>query len=146
MAEVGTYLNFRSDTEAAFLFYKSVFGGEFEGPGMMRFGDAPSPEGQPPIPDDVKQLVMNVGLRIMGGHLLMGSDTPEMFGHPYVQGTHSYVNLMPDTRDEADRLFAALSEGGAVESPMADMFWGDYWGSCKDRFGMQWMVNCSAKA
>ncbi len=144
MAAVGTYLNFRRETEAAFLFYKEVFGGEFEGAGIMRMGDAPAPDDAPPMSDEDKQLVMNVGLRITGGHLLMGTDAPDSFGFNLNIGNNSYLNVMPDTREEADRLFAALSDGGRVESAMADMFWGDYWGSCVDRFGVQWMMNVLA--
>jgi PhnB protein len=139
MAEVATYLNFRSETEDAFRFYQSVFGGEFEGAGILRFGDNPD---SPDMPDEVKHLVMNVGLRITGGHLLMGSDSPEALGMSFQPGNDSYICVIPDSRDEADRLFAALSSGGTVESPMVDMFWG-YWGSCIDRFGTQWMFNVS---
>lgn len=80
MAEVGTYLTFRRDTEAAFLFYREVFGVEFEGAGVMRMGDNPPPKGAPGMSEEDKQLVMNVGIRITGGHLLMGTDAPESFG------------------------------------------------------------------
>lgn len=141
MASVGTYLNFKRETEAAFLFYKDVFGGEFEGQGIMRMGDNPAPEGAPAMSDEDKQLVMNVGLRIMGDHLLMGTDAPDSFGFSLNMGNNFYVNLMPDSREEADSLFAALSAGGTVESPLEDAFWGDYFGTCTDKFGVQWMVN-----
>lgn len=144
MAEVGTYLNFKRETEAAFLFYREVFGGEFEGQGILRMGGAPAPEGAPEMSEEDKQLVMNVGLRVTGGHLLMGTDAPDSFGFSLTMGNHVYINVMPDSREEGDRLFAALSEGGVVESPMADMFWGDYWGSFADKFGVQWMINCVA--
>lgn len=145
MAEVGTYLNFKRETEAAFLFYRDVFQVEFEGAGIMRMGDNPTPPDAPPMADEDKNLVMNVGLRITGGHLLMGTDSPDSFGFNLTMGNNFYINVMPDTRDESDRLFAALSDGGKVESPMADMFWGDYWGSLTDKFGVQWMINCSQK-
>jgi PhnB protein len=146
MAEVGTYLNFRRETEAAFLFYKEVFNVEFEGIGIIRMGDNPPPEGAPPMSEEDKGLVMNVGLRITGGHLLMGTDSPDSFGFSLNIGNNFSINVMPDTRAEADRLFDALSTGGEVQSPMAVMFWGDYWGSCTDRFGVQWMLNCSASS
>jgi PhnB protein len=144
MAAVGTYLNFKRETEAAFLFYKEVFQVEFEGAGLLRMGDAPQPEGAPPMSDEDQQLVMNVGIRITGGHLLMGSDSPDSFGFSLNVGNNVYINVMPDSREEGDRLFAALSDGGAIESPMADMFWGDYWGSLTDRFGVKWMINVIA--
>lgn len=144
MASVSTYLNFAGQTEEAFAFYKSVFGTEYDN-GIMRFGDAPPMEGQPEMPEDEKNLVMNVGMRITGGHVLMGSDVPPSMSSGFVMGTNTYICLMPDSRAEADRLFAALSEGGKVEMAMADMFWGDYYGAFTDRFGVQWMVSTSAK-
>jgi PhnB protein len=144
MASTGTYLNFAGTTEEAFTFYKSVFGTEFAGNGIMRMGDVPAQEGQPELSEAEKQQVMNVGLPILGGHLLMGTDVPEAMG-PLNQGNNVYICLMPDTRAESDRLFNALSEGGTVEMAMAEQFWGDYFGSFVDRFGVQWMINCSSK-
>ena len=144
MASVSTYLNFNGQTEEAFTFYKSVFGSEFAGNGIMRMGDAPPAEDGPPISEAEKNLVMHVSLPIIAGHVLMGSDVPEQWGKTTI-GTNFYISLNPDTREEADRLFAALSEGGKVESEMAEQFWGDYWGAFADRFGVQWMVNVSAQ-
>ncbi len=145
MASVSTYLNFQRNTEEAFLFYKSVFGGEFEG-GISRMGDVPSMEGQPPMSEADKNLVMHVCLPILGGHRLMGTDTPESLGLPPVKfGNNIFINLQPDTWAESDRLFAGLSEGGKVEMAMQEMFWGDYFGSLTDKFGVQWMIACSAK-
>jgi PhnB protein len=144
MASVSTYLNFNRTTEQAFEFYRSIFGGEFEG-GIHRMGDAPAMPGQPPMADADQQLVMHVSLPILGGHVLMGTDAPESMGFKLNQGNNVYVSLHPDTRAEADRLFNALAAGGKVEMPLQDMFWGDYFGSLVDRFGTCWMVNCSAK-
>ncbi len=138
MATVSTYLNFEHETEEAFNFYKSVFGGEFMGE-VMRWGDMPS--NAQPIPDDVKNLVMHMALPILGGHLLMGSDAPEGFGFRVNAGNNVYVMLSPDTKDETTRLFKELSEGGNVEMDLQDTFWGAYYGSCKDKFGVQWMFN-----
>lgn len=140
MASVSTYLNFSRNTEEAFAFYKSVFGTEFVG-GIARYGDMPPADGQPPMTDDDKRLIMNVQLPILGGHLLMGTDAPESMGMTLNQGNNVYVSLHPDSRAEADALFAALSEGGSVQMPMADQSWGDYFGDLVDRFGVQWMVN-----
>ena len=144
MAQTSTYLNFARNTEEAFTFYKSVFGTEFVG-GITRFADVPAQEGQPPMSDDDKRLVMNVQLPILGDHLLMGTDAPESMGFRLQQGNNVYICLEPDTRAEADALFAALSEGGKVEMPLQDMFWGDYFGSLVDKFGVQWMINCTSK-
>jgi PhnB protein len=144
VARTSTYLNFARSTEEAFNFYKSVFGTEFVG-GIARFGDIPAQEGQPPISNDDKQLVMNVQLPILGGHLLMGTDAPESMGFQLNQGNNVYICLDPNTRAEADRLFAALSDGGEVEMGMEEMFWGDYFGSLVDKFGVRWMINCTSK-
>jgi PhnB protein len=145
MASVSTYLNFPRETEAAFNFYKSVFGGEFTG-GIMRFGDIPPQEDMPAPSDEDKNLVMHVSLPILGGHLLMGTDAPESMGMSLTAGNNVYISLHPDSRAEADRLFAALSEGGTVEMEMADQFWGDYFGSLVDKFGIHWMINSESKA
>jgi PhnB protein len=144
MARTSTYLNFARSTEEAFNFYKSVFGTEFVG-GIARFGDVPVQEGQPAMSEDDKQLVMNVQLPILGGHLLMGTDAPESMGFQLNQGNNVYICLDPDTRAEADALFAALSAEGKVEMALQEAFWGDYFGSLVDRFGVKWMINCTAR-
>jgi PhnB protein len=144
MASVGIYLNFSGQTEEAFNFYKSVFGTDFAN-GISRFGDMPPMEGAPEIPEDEKGLVLNVTLPILGGHLLMGSDVPPSMSNGFVMGRNTYIVLAPDSRAEADRLFAALSDGGEVEMGMSEQFWGDYWGSFMDKYGVQWMISTSSK-
>ncbi|MCA9551252.1 MAG: VOC family protein [Myxococcales bacterium] len=140
MAKVSTYLNFNGDTEAAFNFYKAVFGTDFAGP-INRMGDIPPAPGMPQLSEAEQKLVMHVALPILGGHMLMGTDILESMGHTMTVGTNVNINLEPDSREEADRLFAALSAGGEVQMPMADMFWGAYYGSFTDKFGIRWMVN-----
>lgn len=140
MAAVSTYLNFTRNTEEAFNFYRSVFGGEFQGE-IFRFKDIPPTENTPPLPEEDKNLVMHVALPILNGHFLMGTDAPESMGFKVTFGNNVYISLHPDSREETDRLFAALSEGGVVEQELQDMFWGDYYGSCTDRFGVHWMLN-----
>lgn len=144
MATVSTYLNFVRNTEEAFNFYRSVFGGEFTG-GIQRFSDIPPVKGMPELSAAEKNLVMHVVLPILGDHRLMGTDAPESMGFRVNQGNNVYINLEPDTRKETKRLFEALSSGGKVEQELQDMFWGDYYGSCRDKFGVQWMFNCSEK-
>lgn len=144
MAKVSTYLNFPRNTEEAFMFYKSVFGTEFIGD-IQRMGSVPPQEGQPPMKEEDKNLVMHVALPILGGHVLMGTDAPESMGFKVKFGNNIYINLEPDTHKEVDRLFKALSAGGKVEMEPQEMFWGDYFGSCTDKFGVQWMFNCSSK-
>lgn len=146
MTRIYTYLNFAGQAEDAFTFYKSVFGTEFDG-SISRFGDAPPAEGMPELSDADKQLVLNVQLPIGGGYQLMGSDVPSaMGGQSLNKGNNFYIGIQTDTREEADTLFAALAEGGKVEMALADMFWGDYFGSFADKFGIQWMINCTGKS
>lgn len=145
MARVSTYLNFPRSTETAFMFYKSVFKTEFTGP-ISRFKDIPAQPGQPALPEADGNLVMHVELPILAGHALMGTDAPETMGFTVTQGNNVYINLEPDTRTETDRLFKALAAGGKIETELAEMFWGGYFGSLTDKFGIRWMFNCTAKA
>lgn len=145
MARVSTYLNFERNTEKAFNFYKSIFGGEFSADGISRFGDVPPTEGAPELSDEDKKLVMHVELPILGGHSLMGSDMPENMGYNLKKGNDVYIMIEPDSRTETEKLFNALKEGGIVEMELQDTFWGAYYGSCSDKFGVNWMFNCYAK-
>ncbi|MGV1035976.1 MAG: VOC family protein [Candidatus Nanopelagicales bacterium] len=140
MARVSTYLNFPRTTEEAFLFYRDAFGTEFVDE-VNRMGDVPAAEGQPPLAEEDKNLVMHVELPILGGHVLMGTDAPESMGMSLTFGNNININLEPDTRTEVDDLFAKLSAGGSVEVPPSEMFWGGYFASCTDRFGVKWMFN-----
>ncbi len=144
MAKVSTYLNFPTQTEEAFNFYKSIFGGEFVG-GIHRFSEVPSQPGQPAMSEDDKNLVMHIALPILGGHMLMGTDAPESMGFKVQPGNNVYINLEPDTRPETKKLFDGLSAGGKIEMELQEMFWGAYYGSCTDKFGIQWMFNCESK-
>ena len=144
MARVSTYLNFLGTTEQAFLFYKSVFGTDFVTP-IGRMGDVPPAPDMPALSEDEKRMVMHVALPILGGHVLMGTDVPSWMREGFVFGTNVSINLEPDTRADTDRLFAALSAGGKVDTPLQEMFWGGYFGSLTDQFGVSWMFNCEAK-
>ena len=144
MARTSTYLNFARSTEEAFNFYRTVFGSDFEGP-IHRFSEIPAAPDQPAMPAEDRELVMHVALPILGGHMLMGTDAPPSMGFTVTPGNNVYINLEPDTRAEADRLFEALAQNGKIESPMQEMFWGDYFGSLTDQFGVMWMVNTVSK-
>jgi PhnB protein len=145
MARVCTYLNFPRNTEEVFTYYKSIFGGEFGGPGIARLGDTPVQDGMPPIAEEDRNLVMHIELPILGGHILMGTDAPESMGFHVSIGNNIYINLEPDTRSETKRLFEYLSAGGDITMELQDMFWGSYFGTCTDKFGVQWMFNCNEK-
>lgn len=145
MARTSIYLNFMGDTEAAFNFYRQVFGTEFVGP-LMRMRDVPSHEGQPPLPAAEQEKVMHVELPILGGLVLMGTDMLESMGHKLVPGNNMSINLEPDSRAETERLYHALAAGGDPGMAPQKMFWGGVFGSCVDKFGVQWMFNCADDA
>lgn len=144
-ARVCTYLNFPGNTEEAFLFYRSVFKSEFSGKGLQRFEDIPAEGGHPPVADAIKKMVLHVELPILGGHILMATDAPKEMGMTLTQGNNMHICLEPETKAETKELFDALSEGGNIVMPLADMFFGAYFGECTDRFGINWMFNCIEK-
>jgi PhnB protein len=138
MPAINPYLNFNGNTEDAFNFYKSVFGGEFTMVG--RFKDMPE---EYRGPESEWNKIMHISLPIKGGSVLMGSDSPEHMGK-VVFGNSVHLSLNPDTMEEADKLFNGLSAGGNVIMPMADAFWGAYFGMFIDKFGISWMINVEA--
>ena len=135
MPAMNPYLNFNGNTEEAFNFYKSVFGGEFTMVG--RFKDMPE---EYRGPESEWNKIMHISLPIKGGNVLMGSDSPEHMGKVIV-GNNVHISLHPETKQEADKLFSGLSAGGNVIMPMADAFWGAYFGMFVDKFGISWMIN-----
>jgi PhnB protein len=135
MAKLNPYLNFDGTAEEAFTFYQSVFGGEFVGAYKME--KAPGTEN---LSDEEKNRMMHISLRI-GGDLLMASDIVPSFGQTLTVGNNNYISVFPESKEEADRIFNGLSQGGTVEMPMEDQFWGDYFGSFQDKFGVYWMIN-----
>jgi PhnB protein len=139
MASVSIYLNFQGNAEEAFNHYKKVFKSEFSAP-PMRFKDIPSRPDAPPIPEGDKNKITHVALPILGGIQIMATDMLESMGHKLIEGNNFTISLNPDTKEEADRLYKELSEGGSEGVAPHDEFWG-YWGTCKDRFGIRWMFN-----
>lgn len=135
MKIVNPYLNFNGNTEEAFNFYKSVFGGEFTM--LMRYKDVPDQN----IPEDVKNQIMHVALPLGKNNILMGTDAAESMGFTITAGNNIHISIHTESREEADQLFNGLSAGGNIQMPMADMFWGDYYGSFSDKFGIHWMVS-----
>jgi PhnB protein len=144
MGRVSTYLNFQGKTEEAFNFYRRTFGTEFQGQ-LMRFGEMAPPPGAPPMAEADRKKILHIELPILAGHVLMGTDMLESMGQTLKVGNNTTINLECDTRAEADKLYAALSDGSTEGSGMAPMFWGAYWGSCLDRFGIRWMFNAPLK-
>ncbi|MGI8735234.1 MAG: VOC family protein [Pyrinomonadaceae bacterium] len=136
MAAINPYLNFNGNTEEAFNFYKSVFGGEFLA--VMRFKDN-AECGQ--MSESDKERIMHIALPIGNGNALMATDSLESMGQKLTVGNNFYICISPESKEEAERLFNGLSSGGKIEMPLQDMFWGAYYGSFTDKFGVQWMVN-----
>jgi PhnB protein len=137
MPIINPYLNFNGTTEAAFTKYKSILGGELF---LQKMSNAPGTEN---LSEQEKSLIMHASLSV-GNNILMASDCVESMGHVLIKGNNNYISLGVDSREEADRVFAALSEGGTVEMPMGDMFWGDYFGSLEDQYGVRWMISYTA--
>lgn len=140
-ARVSTYLNFPGNTEEAMLFYKSVFRTEFVGKGLQRFGEIPEGDGNPPIPDAIKDMILHVELPITGGHILMATDAPKEMGFTLNRGNNMHICIEPESREEAKRIFDELSSGGTVTMPLEDMFFGAYFGEFSDKYGINWMIN-----
>ena len=139
MAYVSTYINTLGKTEEAFKFYRSVFGGEFKS--ITRFRDMEMMPGGPSLSEAELNGIMHIELEILGGHFLEGTDALASMGHQLNPGNNFSINLHPDSKADADRLYKELSVGSAHAPGMADMPWGAYWGSFEDRFGIRWMIN-----
>ncbi len=135
MAIINAYLNFNGNTEEAFNFYKSVFGGEFSA--LQRFKD--TPEADKLSPGD-REKIMHIALPI-GNNVLMATDAMESMGQKLKAGNNFSLSIEAQSKEEADKLFSGLSAGGTVTMPLQDAFWGAYFGMLEDRFGIQWMVN-----
>lgn len=142
MTKLNPYLNFAGQTEEAFNFYKSVFGGEFVM--LQRFEEVPDSPDRPKMTKEEMKKIMHISLMI-GDQVLMGTDALESQGHALKVGNNISLSLSPDSKEEADRLFKALGNGGSVDMPMMDMFWGAYYGMVTDGFGIKWMINYDNK-
>lgn len=133
--KLNPYLNFDGNAEEAFRFYQSVFGGELF---VQKMGTAPGTEN---LSEEEKNLAMHVSIPIGDGQFLMASDCVKSQGQILRNGNNNYISVSPDSREEAERIFNGLSDGGKIEMPLEDMFWGDYFGSFQDKFGTYWMIN-----
>ncbi|MDJ1481653.1 VOC family protein [Cytophagaceae bacterium YF14B1] len=145
MATINPYLNFNGNTEEAFLFYKSVFGGEFVS--LQRYKEVPEmeTEAKTNLTEDDREKIMHVSLPIGPNAILMGTDVLEAYGQTLTEGNNFSVAIGTDSEAEADKLFNGLSEGGTITMPLQKTFWGGYFGMFNDKFGIQWMVNYDHK-
>lgn len=140
MALINPHINFNGNAEEAFTFYKSVFGGEFAQ--IVRFKEMSSPEF--PVAEKEANKIMHIALPI-GKNLLMGNDVPESMGRTNENENRSKIFIIAESREEADKLFNGLAAGGEIEFPMGDSPWGSYFGSFRDKYGIEWMVDFAGK-
>jgi PhnB protein len=141
MERVSTYLNFQGQAEEAFDFYAETFGTKVSY--LTRFSDMPAAAGPGELSAEERNLVLHAELPITGGHMLMATDMLRSMGQETRIGNNTTLCVDVDSKEEADRLYGALSEGGSEGAPMADMPWGAYWGVTLDRYGIRWMINHS---
>ncbi len=139
MAKINPYIHFDGKTEEAFNFYRSVFGGEFLS--FMRWKELPEEMGMANLSDADKERIMHIKLTIGSGDVLMGDDFLGSSEDKFPSSGNASIASEPESRKEADELFHALSKGGKIEMPLADAFWGGYFGMCYDKFGIGWMIN-----
>lgn len=138
MTTVNVYLTFNGNCEEAFNFYKSVFGGEFGFVG--RYKDMPPVDGKS-APASEGEKIMHVSLPVSKETMLMGSDSSDAFGHATVMGNNFSISITTDSKPNADNFFKKLSADGKTGMPMADTFWGSYFGMLTDKFGINWMIS-----
>jgi PhnB protein len=136
VATINPYLNFAGNTEEAFTFYKSVFGGDYRF--VQRFKDA---NGIGKVAEKDKEKIMHVALPVGKGNVLMATDALESMGQKLTPGNNFHIEIEADSKEEAEHLFEKLSQGGKVTMPLADASWGSYFGMVTDKFGVQWMLN-----
>ncbi|MBC6905207.1 VOC family protein [Saccharophagus sp. K07] len=137
MISTHIYLNFQGNTEEAFNFYRSVFGGEFLS--VIRFRDFPGNSmgvAEQEL-DKIAHIVLPLGPHVS----LMATDSVVSWSRPFVRGNNFYINLETESIQETNTLFAALSEGGSVEMTPQETEWAECYAICSDKFGTQWMLN-----
>ena len=139
MTTINPWINFNGNAEEAFIFYKSVFGGEFAK--VIRFKDIASTEF--PVPEKEENKIMHIALPIGTGTMLIANDVPEVLGRVNEHENRSKILVSTKSKEEADRLFYGLSAGGEVEGSIGDSPWGSYAGMFRDKYGIEWIIEFS---
>lgn len=140
MMTINSWINFNGNAEEAFNFYKSVFGGEFTK--ITRLKDLAGPEF--PVAEKDADKIMQIVLSIGKGQMLIGNDVPEFMGTVNENENRSKIHVGVDSKEEAGKIFNALSTDGQVEAPMSDSPWGTYFGMFRDRYGIEWIIEFNA--
>ncbi|MEQ8472065.1 MAG: VOC family protein [Marinoscillum sp.] len=135
MAQINPHINFNGNTEEAFIFYKSVFGGEFTK--IIRFKDLSSPEF--PVPEHEANKIMHIALPI-GQNSLLANDVPESMGPTNENENRSKISISAESKEEAIKLFNGLSVGGQIEMPIEESPSCAYFGMFRDQYGIEWMI------
>lgn len=141
MPTINPYINFNGNAEEAFNFYQSVFGGEFET--VLRYKDIAGPEF--PIDKAEADKIMRIVLPI-GNNVLLANDIPASLGRVSESENRSKIAVVAADRAEAEHIFSGLSVGGTVEMPLDVSPWGTYFSMFRDRYGIEWTVECTAAA
>lgn len=137
MISANIYLNFQGNAEEAFTFYRQVFGGDFAS--LMRFRDFP--DNSMGVAETELDKIAHIALPLGPHLLLMATDVVSSWGRPFERGNHCYITLETESVAQSEQIFQALSSAGSVEMPLQETEWAEYYGTCIDRFGVQWMVN-----
>jgi len=141
MALINPHINFNGNAEEAFTFYKSVFGGEFAT--VVRFKDLASPEF--PVAQNEENKIMHIALPVGKMNMLMGNDVPDILGKTNENENRSKIVVIAESKEEANKIFNGLSAGGQIEGPLGDSPWGSYFGCFRDKYGIEWIVECNPK-
>ena len=138
MPTINPYINFNGNAEEAFVFYKSVFGGEFQK--IIRFKDLPGAG----FAESEANKLLRIALPI-GGAMLLANDVPEMMGRVNERENRSKIAVVAESQDEAERIFSGLSAGGEVEMPLSERPWGTHFAMFRDQYGVEWTIEFDPK-
>ena len=138
MATINPLINFNGNAEEALTFYKSIFGGEFTK--VVRFKDVASPEF--PVPEAEAEKMMLIALPIGTSSVLMANDVPAFMGTVNENENRSKIAVSAESKEEAEAICSGLSAGGTIEVPMSDGPWSSYFGMLRDKYGIEWIVEC----
>jgi PhnB protein len=136
--QVEPYLFFEGRCEEALEFYKKALKAEVTM--LLRFKEAPDPPPPGMLPPGSENKIMHASFTVAGA-TVMASDG-RCSGQPSFKGISLSLTLQSEA--EADRIFAALAEGGKVDMPLGKTFWSPRFGMVTDRFGVSWMINVQA--